>query len=144
VFWLPLLAAQTSGVLSLAPPPKVTARRGASVEAKLTFALRPGFHTNSNTPSEDYLIPLRLTWDKGVLEALEVTYPKAHLEKYEFSATPLSVFTGNFDIVTRFKVPASAPDGPNLMTGKLRYQACNNNSCLAPKTLDVKLPVVVY
>jgi cytochrome c biogenesis DsbD-like protein len=141
---LPLLTAQSSGVLSLVPPQKLTVKRGSVAEAKLTFALQPGYHTNSNNPSEDYLIPLRLTWDKGVLEGAEITYPKAHLEKYEFSPTPLSVFTGNFDIQTKFKVPAGAVDGPNVMSGKLRYQACNKTSCLAPKTIEVKLPVIVY
>jgi len=33
--------------------------------------------------------------------------------------------------------------GPAVMTGKLRYQACNDRMCLAPKTLDVSLPVEV-
>ena len=137
------LCAQTSGVLSLAPPAKVSAKRGAAAEAKLTFRLQPGYHTNSHTPSEDYLIPLRLTWEKGALEVAEVIYPKPHLEKYEFSPKPLSVFTGSFEVVTRFKTPAGAASGPGLMAGKLRYQACNNDSCLPPKTIEVKLPVVV-
>ena len=144
MLWLAALAAQTSSVVSLAPPPKVIVKRGSTVEVKLTFALQQGYHANSNSPSEDYLIPLRLTWEKGVLESGEIVYPKAQLEKYEFSPKPLSVFTGAFDIVTKFKAPTAAPDGPNLMTGKLRYQACNNNSCLPPKTLEVKLPLVIY
>jgi hypothetical protein len=55
----------------------------------------------------------------------------------------LSVFSGDFEIRTRFKVAANAPVGPAVMTGKLRYQACNDRMCLAPKTLDVSLPVEV-
>jgi hypothetical protein len=38
------------------------------------------------------------------------------------------------------KVPPSAPLGPGVLVGKLRYQACNDNSCLPPKTLEVRLP----
>ena len=38
---------------------------------------------------------------------------------------------------------ADAPNGPGMALGKLRYQACNHNSCLPPKTIEVKLPVVV-
>ena len=105
--------------------------------------LQPGYHANSHTPSESYLIPLRLTWEPGPLEAVDVVYPKPQMEKYEFADKPLSVYTGNFEIVTKFKVGASAPDGPNLAVGKLRYQACTNNLCLPPKTVEVKLPVVI-
>ena len=65
------------------------------------------------------------------------------MEKYEFSETPLSVFTGNFDIVTKFKAAAGAPVGPAYVSGKLRYQACNDKACFPPKTLDIKLPVSV-
>jgi len=146
-FWPALLPgfllAQSSGVLSLAPVEKLAARRGATVDAKMAFILQPGYHTNSHTPSEDYLIPLKLTWDKGPLEVVEVVYPKPHFEKYSFSEKPLSVFTGNFHIVTRFKVAAGTPSGPNMMSGKLRYQACNDKACLPPKNLEVKLPVVI-
>ena len=99
---------------------------------------------NSNTPSEDYLIPLKLTWAKEPLAAEQVIYPKPQMEKYDFSPTPLSVFSGNFEIVTRFKAPADARNGPAMMTGKLRYQACNNRECLPPRTLDVLVSLDIH
>ena len=139
---LPCCWAQSS-VLSVAPPEKVVAKRGASVSVKTKVILTPGYHCNSNTPSEKYLIPLRLTWEPGVLETVEIVFPKPHMEKYEFSPQPLSVFTGDFELVTKFKVAANARTGPGMALGKLRYQACNNDSCLPPKTVEIKLPVVV-
>lgn len=63
------------------------------------------------------------------------------MEKYAFSEKPLSVFTGDFDITTKFKVPVTAAPGMQIVTGKLRYQACTNKECFAPKTIDVKLAV---
>ena len=96
---------------------------------------------NSNTPSEEYLIPLKVTWTAtGALEGGEVTYPKPTLEKYEFAAQPLSVFTGAFDVLAKFKVAATATAGPGMAVGKLRYQACNERACFAPKTVEVKVP----
>jgi hypothetical protein len=121
----------------------VTAKRGAAFEVKTPVLLKSGYHVNSNTPSESYLIPLRLTWEPGSLQATDVVFPKPHLEKYEFSPKPLSVFTGDFEVVTKFKVAADAESGPGMALGKLRYQACNFNSCLPPKTIEVKLPVIV-
>lgn len=99
--------------------------------------LRPGFHVNSNTPADEYLIPLKLTWAKEPLAVEEVIYPKPQMEKYDFSPKPVSVFSGSFEIVTRFKAPGNASNGPAMLNGKLRYQACNNKECLPPRSLDI-------
>ncbi len=116
------------------------AKRGTSVDAKINISIQPNFHVNSNTPSDDYLIPLKLTWAPGgALEPDKVVFPKPQMEKYEFSEKPLSVFTGDINLIAKFKVPAAASQGPGIMLGKLRYQACNNNSCFPPKTVDVRV-----
>lgn len=133
------LWAEGSGYLTAEAPQKLVAKRGAAVEAKIAVSVQPGFHVNSNAPNDAYLIPLKLTWTPGALEPGDVVFPKPRMEKYEFSDQPLSVFTGDFDLVAKFKVPASAATGPGGMTGKLRYQACNNNSCFPPKSAEVRL-----
>jgi Disulphide bond corrector protein DsbC len=105
----------------------------------LKAELQPGFHVNSNMPGDDYLIPIKLTWNKDPLEAGQVTYPKPQMEKLSFSPNPISVYTGAFEIGTRFKAPAGAMPGMAFMNGKLRYQACNNKECLPPRTVDVRV-----
>jgi hypothetical protein len=133
---------QSAAVLSVAgAPPPFQAKIGVTVDAKLPLQLRPGYHVQSNTPTDKYLIPLRLTWNPGPLEAVAVTYPKPQMEKYAFSEMAQSVFSGNFDLITKFKVSPNAIAGPTAITGKLRYQACNDNMCLPPKTMDVSLQV---
>ena len=127
-------------MLTVAPPAKVMAKRGGTADGKISVSLLPGYHVNSHTPSEEFLIPLTLKWSGGALQTGEVVFPKPSQEKYEFSDKPLSVYTGNFELVTHFRVPAKAPGGPGSMLGKLRYQACNNNACFPPKTVDVTLP----
>ena len=136
--------AQGSGHLQLGELPKVTGKRGAAVQAKIPLMVDRGFHVNSNTPSEEYLIPLKLTWKStGALEGGSIAYPKPTLEKYEFSEKPLSVFTGNVDLVANFKVKANAAAGPGAAVGQLRYQACNDKACFPPKTVEVTLPYQV-
>jgi hypothetical protein len=137
---LPSLWAQGNQYLTAEASQKLVAKRGTSAESKIAVSVQPGFHVNSNKPSADYLIPLKLTWTPGgALEPGEVIFPKPQMEKYEFSDEPLSVFTGDFDLIARFKVPAGASQGPGIMLGKLRYQACNHNSCFPPKTVEVRL-----
>ena len=143
---LPLtwLHAQSSGHLSVGEVPKVTGKRSAAIEARIPLSVDPGFHVNSNKPTEDYLIPLKLTWTAtGALEAGEVNYPKAAMEKYDFSEKPISVYSGKFDLTANFKVAPNAPGGPGAAAGKLRYQACSSKACYPPKTVDVTVPYVV-
>lgn len=109
----------------------------------MPLSLQEGYHVNSNTPSDAFLIPLNLTWSKGVLEPAGVVYPKPRMEKYQFSPDKLSVYSGNFELVAKFTVPATAVPGPAAMTGKLHYQACNDRMCLAPKNIEVALQVDV-
>jgi thiol:disulfide interchange protein DsbD len=136
------LAMAQTPVLTVKPPIGVVVKKGATVDVKVNASLNEGFHLNSHTPTEDYLIPLSLKWE-GPLEEVEVVYPKAQLEKYSFDDKPLSVLTGQFSLVTKFKAPAGAAPGPVTLNGKVRYQACNNNSCFAPKTVPVNLTVQV-
>lgn len=136
-----VLAAQGMGHLSVGTIPKVMGKRGEAVQGKIPVTIEPGFHVNSNTPSEDYLIPLKVKWTAtGALEPGQITYPKASQEKYDFSEKPLSVFTGSFDLVAHFKVAANATAGPGSAAGKLTYQACNSNTCFPPKTVDIHIP----
>ena len=140
--WHSLLA-QTSPALSIAPAGQVTIKRGGEAELKLKAEVRSGFHVNSNAPNDEFLIPLKLTWPAGPVEAGQVIYPKPQSEHYAFSANPVSVFSGNFEIVTRFKAAAGATPGPTPVTGKLRFQACNEKECLAPRTIDVRVTLDV-
>jgi hypothetical protein len=139
---LPLLA-QINNVLTVIPPEKIAGKRGEIAAADFNVQLKTGYHVNSNTPSDAYLIPLKLSWNAGPAEVQDVVFPAPKMEKYQFSSTPLSVFTGNFRIQTKFKILPNAPLGETTLTGKLRYQACNDQMCLPPRNVDVKLPVFV-
>jgi hypothetical protein len=138
---LPCLLAQGSGYLIVGEPSKVAGKRNATVQSKIPVTVLPGYHVNSNKPSEEFLIPLKLTWKlPGALQPGTVVYPKPTLEKYAFAEKPLSVFTGNFDLVVNFKVAPDASAGPGAALGELRYQACNDRACFQPKTLKVTIP----
>lgn len=130
-------------VVSVAPLRKLTVPATGTADASVSVQLRDGYHVNSNMPSDEYFIPLRLTWSAGPVEAVSVTFPKPKMEKLAFSDKPVSIFSGDFDVVTKFKAAAGASLGQNVVTGKLRYQACNDRMCLPPKTIDLSLPVEV-
>ncbi|HEX8984407.1 MAG TPA: protein-disulfide reductase DsbD domain-containing protein [Bryobacteraceae bacterium] len=140
----PRSPAETSPLLTAAPPQKITAHRGEAVEARITLQLRGGYHVNSNTPNDDYLIPLRLKWQPGPLVAGEVIFPKPEQRNYSFSSKPVSVFTGDFQVTVKFKVEPNAPAGLGAAIGKLRYQACSEDTCYRPAALEIRLPYEIH
>src|SRR4051812_29764247 len=131
------LFAQMAPTLTVAPVSTLRTHKGSVATITLKAALPPGFHANSNTPSDAYLIPLTLKWTGGPLQADGITYPKAALEKYSFSEKPLSVVTGEFAISTKLKVPPAAPNGPPAKNGTQKYQGCNDRLFLAQKPVPV-------
>ncbi len=129
--------------LTVAPLETVKASKSGTVTVTVKAHLPSGYHANSNKPTEAYLIPLTLTWEKGPLAVEKVSYPAGSMEKYSFSDKPLSVVTGDFAIATTFKVAPGASNGPAGQTGTLRYQACDDHACYPPKKVPVNLTVSV-
>lgn len=150
-YWtlLPLaaaLSAQMAPTLTIAPIPTVKATKGGEATVTVKASLPAGYHANSDKPTYSYLIPLALTWKSGPLEKPTIIYPEAKTEHYGFQLPtdkPLSVVTGDFSIVTKFRVPAGASSGPASETGTLRYQACDNKACYPPKNVPVNVTVSV-
>jgi len=121
-------------------PEQVSVPAGKPSPVALHFRIREGLHINSHTPPADYLIPtvLSIPEDSDVKLA-SASYP----EGAEFTlpvdpATKMSVYTGDFAI--QAKIVASP--GDHLVEAKLRYQACDQNACLPPKTITVPIDVV--
>jgi DsbC/DsbD-like thiol-disulfide interchange protein len=138
--FLPLGLWAQQNKIAVAPPDPLSIKRGAPASQDLKVTVLPGFHVNNDKPKDEFLIPLKLTWT-GPLEAKSVTYPKP--EEIKVGGQTLVVFTGAFVIQTSFKAPEGLAAGSTAMTGKLRYQACNNEMCFRPATIEVKLPVAV-
>lgn len=134
------LSAQEHRVAVL-PPAQIVAHPGAVVTQKTRVTVQSGFHVNSDKPTDEYVIPLKLTWTGGPLTVESIQYPKP--EQIKVGNETLTVFTGDFNIESRFTVPQQARPGSATMIGKLRYQACNNQMCLRPATADVHVPVLI-
>jgi hypothetical protein len=141
-FFAQAILSQNSGHLQAGAPQKVVGKRGDAVQTKIPVSIDAGFHVNSNKPSQDYLIPLSLTWTAaGALEPGTIIYPKPEIETV--AEQKLSVFTGKFDLILNFKIAGNAPAGPGAAAGKLKYQACNSNTCFPPKAIEISVPYQV-
>jgi len=119
--------------------------RGSSFQIAVVAKIRPGFHINAHKPSADYLIPtdLRADLPAGLKAAGDVSYPKGELRTFAFSKTPLNVYQDKVILRLPLTAQPAAPLGAQHIPLKLRYQACSNEICLPPVTLDIDVPVTI-
>jgi thiol:disulfide interchange protein DsbD len=119
--------------------------RGSSFQLAVVLKIRNGFHINARKPSAEYLIPtdLRANLPTGFKSAGEISYPKGDLHTFAFTKTPLNVYEDKVILRVPLTAEPDAPLGAQRIPLKLRYQACSNEVCLPPVTLDVDAPVTV-
>ncbi|MEJ2505250.1 MAG: cytochrome c biogenesis protein CcdA [Ignavibacteriaceae bacterium] len=108
---------------------------GSEFKIAIEGDVKDGWHINSNIPKEDYLIPTQLhLTDSTDFKLTKIVYPQAKDIKLDFSEKALSVFEGKIYIGGIIKSANLKPGEYNLIL-KLRYQACNNQSCLPPSSV---------
>lgn len=137
-----LVTVAACGIASGAGAPK--AAEILSVSARLTASgptsgvvrvetrITTGYHVNSHTPSEDYLIPTVVRLDpvkSGSVKAGEPSYPAGQMKKFSFSDKPLSVYETSFAV--DIPVSWSGAAAPEL-SGAVDYQACTDTQCYPP------------
>jgi hypothetical protein len=121
-------------------PEQITLPAGKISSVALHFRVAQGLHINSHDPKDEFLIPTNLTIpDASGVKLEHATYPPG----IEFTLpvepkTRLVVYTGEFAIQTQMV----ALVGNHLVEAKLRYQACDQNACLPPKTITVPIDVI--
>jgi hypothetical protein len=121
-------------------PEQVTVTVGKPSQVELHFRVAPGLHINSHAPTDEFLIPTVFSIPEGPSVRLEsATYPAGIVIALPVDpTTKLSVYTGEFIIEARIVATA----GNHRVQGQLHYQACDNNECLPPKTMNVAMDVI--
>jgi hypothetical protein len=132
----PSAVVKPKAYVSLAPVP-----REKEFQIAVVVEIARGFHMNSHKPSDQYLIPTTLTPQLPPgFQLRDTIYPDGKLEKFAFSPNkPLNVYTGTVTLRLRLAAGAGAALGAATIPLTLRYQACNDTTCLQP----VKVPVEV-
>ena len=121
-------------------PEQVTVTAGKPTAVDLHFRVADGLHVNSHTPHTEDLIPttLKLANASGV-QLAKVDYPAG--KDFAFDIDPkekLNVYTGEFIVHAELV----AAKGDHLVEATLRYQACDNSTCMPPRSIPVAIDVI--
>jgi DsbC/DsbD-like thiol-disulfide interchange protein len=99
-----------------------------------------GWHINSHSPRQDFLVPTSVEVAGSVaVTAGEISYPAGR--KLSLVGDTLSVYDGRVELAVPVAVGADAAAGPASLALRLRFQACDSTSCLAPDQLELTLPL---
>jgi thiol:disulfide interchange protein DsbD len=126
---------QVSG--SIAPD---KTKKGRVVKANIVMEIPHGLHVQSNKPLDKFLIATKLDVEApSGMQVGPVSYPRALMRSLKFSKSKVAVYEGRASIRFPVTIPANYSGGSGEIRGKLRFQACNDESCFPPVTREVKM-----
>src|ERR1051325_10987529 len=115
-------------------------KKGRLARATVVMAIPAGRHVQSSKPLDKFLVATKL--DVETPSGMQVgpsTYPRALMKKLKFSKGMVAVYEGRAMLRFNVTVPANYSGGSGEIKGKLRFQACNDESCFPPITREVKM-----
>lgn len=116
----------------------------AASKVLLQLKIAEKWHINANPAQPDFLIPTRFTLKSKLGSKLaQVRYPAGAKLDVSGSDVPYLVYSGSVNLLGVLEVPDSAAGQREELTVEVKYQACNDDQCLPPKTLTFKIPVDV-
>jgi thioredoxin:protein disulfide reductase len=131
-------------LVRVAEPVKASAARGATVEVTIPFTVLAGWHINAHRPNEEFLVPTVLMLSGGPdVRVGTPRYPEPKQVTLSFSETPLAVYEENAAIVVPLTIDGAAAEGARTLSGTLKFQACNNEVCLPPASVPLRIALAI-
>ena len=116
---------------------------GSTFQMAIVMKFAPNWHANAN-PAGEGLIPTEVILpDHADLIFGEVVYPKADVLEIASLGGKVPVYHDEAVLGFQATLLDSAPFGQITLPFQLTYQACSDEQCLLPKTIDVDVAIEV-
>lgn len=120
-----------------------TVTRGTAAKARVVLSIPGGLHVNSNRPNGEYAIATTVKVSSNGAKVSAVTYPRGTNRKFEFSEKPLNVYEGRVTFGFNVTAPTTFRGRTVTVNVTVRFQACTNEVCYAPKSKQITLKAQV-
>jgi len=114
---------------------------GQTVRLFVDVTPKPKMHVYA-PGAKDYL-PIALELNSAGIKAGKLTYPASQDWYFEPTKEHVPVFQSPFRLTQDVVVAAAAKPGPLIVTGVLKYQACDDTICYNPTTEPISWTVNV-
>jgi thiol:disulfide interchange protein DsbD len=107
-------------------------------------SIKEEWHINSDSPQDKYLIPtsLEVTAPDGII-IRDILYPEPEMLKLEISDKEMPLYHGTVHFGIIIECSTDIEPGDYTVRVALRYQGCNNMTCLEPAVAIEEIPVRV-
>ncbi|MBC7362418.1 MAG: hypothetical protein H5U06_09075 [Candidatus Aminicenantes bacterium] len=131
-------------ILTVNPAPSQRVSPGSTFEIALELVVAPGYHINSDKPEDELLVATSVEIKNDpFIEIKEILFPEAKKKKFGFSDKPISVYEGKIKIKIKMGLKESFKGRELSLEGRVRYQACNDHTCLRPMSAPFKFSLSV-
>lgn len=118
-------------------------KRGGSTKGTITLSIPGGLHVNSSRPNSQYAIPTVVRVSAAGAKVGGVRYPRGKNRKFDFSEDTINVYEGSTAFPFNLTVPANFKGNTVKVRAVVRYQACTDEVCYAPKSKEITLTAKV-
>jgi thiol:disulfide interchange protein DsbD len=117
---------------------------GGTAVANVQLTVLPSWHINANPAANENAIPteVEITSAHGI-SAAGVRYPEPKIATLSFDPEPQLVFDGVTGVPVTLRAAAGAALGTFRLSGKVLFQACDDQICLPPNSIPFDLTVEV-
>ena len=115
---------------------------GSQFEIAAVVEIAKGWHVNANPAKEGFIATQVSLPEVPHLTFGEVVYPAGDMLKLG-SIGEAPVYHDTITIGIQADLSQTAPVGLSTLDFQLRYQACNDEQCLLPETLDFSVPIEI-
>ncbi len=115
---------------------------GSQFQIAVVVEIAKGWHVNANPAKEGFIATQITLPEVAHLTFGEVVYPAGDVLKLA-SIGEAPVYHDTITIGIQADLNQTAPVGLRTLDFQLQYQACNDEQCLLPETLDFSIPIEV-
>jgi len=124
-------------------PGQNKAVQGETFKFSVKVIIEEKWHINSNKPNDEFLIPTELISKNPKFPFTKLIFPKPQELNFEFSEKPVSVYDGEVIISGLIQIDKNLEIGNNNIPIQLKYQACNDQSCMPPTSVSDTISIEV-
>ena len=119
--------------------------RGGQTGLEIFAEIERGWHINGHEPTDPFLIPTEVKFTPPPGISIDpLNYPRPDRKRFAFAkGKELLVYEGKVGITTALNVPADFVGSRARITAVMRYQACNDSTCLPPTAASAELLVPI-
>ena len=116
-----------------------TVNKGKAAQGSIVLSIPGGLHVNSSRPENRYQIPTSVRLSAAGARVSGPTYPRGTNRKFQFSDTVINVYEGTVRFPFTVTVPAGFRGNTVTVRAVVKYQACTDEVCYAPRSKEITM-----